>query len=132
MTEPPRRHDVTITLDRDGDHLPNPAEFAVAAGRAASARVAGIVSTHTADQIISIVTVLAADQPAAVAGALAVVSDVLKRPVASSIRCPDRRSRSGAAARRTGHPGGPWRCTSIVTPSQASSVSALRRPEPVA
>jgi hypothetical protein len=72
MTEPPRRYDVTITLDRDGGHLPNPAEFAVAAGQAASARAA------------SIVTVPAADQPAAVA--LTVVSDALKRPVVSSTR----------------------------------------------
>ena len=47
---------------------------------------ASIVSAHTASQIISIVTVLAADQPAAAAVALAVVSDTLKRPVASSTR----------------------------------------------
>jgi hypothetical protein len=39
-----------------------------------------------AQQIVSIVTVLAADQPAAVAVALAVVSDALKRPVGSSTR----------------------------------------------
>jgi hypothetical protein len=84
MTEPPRHYDVTITLDRDGRHLPNPAAFAVAAERAASARAASIVSAYTADQIISVVTVLAVDQPAAVA--LAVVSDALKRPVASSTR----------------------------------------------
>ena len=44
------------------------------------------MSAHTASQIISIVTVLAADQPAAVAVALAIVSDALKRPVASSTR----------------------------------------------
>jgi hypothetical protein len=31
MTEPPRRYDVTITVDQDGGHHPNPAEFAVAA-----------------------------------------------------------------------------------------------------
>ena len=43
-----------------------------------------IVSAHTAGQIVSIVTVLAADQPAAVAVAMAVMSDALKRPVASS------------------------------------------------
>jgi hypothetical protein len=42
------------------------------------------MSAHTASQIISIITVLAADQPAAVAVALAVVSDSLKRPIASS------------------------------------------------
>ena len=86
MTELPRRYDVTIAVDRDaGDH-PNPAEFAVAAEQAASGRVASIVSAHTASQIISIVTVSAEDQPAAVAVALAVVSDALKRPDAPSIR----------------------------------------------
>jgi hypothetical protein len=31
MTEPPRRYDITITVDRDGGHLPNPAEFTVTA-----------------------------------------------------------------------------------------------------
>jgi hypothetical protein len=86
MTELHRRYDVTITVDRNGDDHPNPAEFATAAKHAASARTASIVSAHTASQIVSIVTVLAADQPAAVAVALAVVSDALKRPVASSTR----------------------------------------------
>ena len=56
------------------------------AQQAASARAASIVSAHTAGQIVSIVTVLAADQPGAVAVALAVVSDALKRQVASSTR----------------------------------------------
>ncbi len=81
MTELPRRYDVTITVDRDGGSSPNPANFAVAAEQAASARAASIVSAHTARQIISIVTVTvpAADRPAAVAVALAVVSDALKR-----------------------------------------------------
>ncbi len=86
MTEPPRRYDITITVDRDGSHLPNPAEFAVAAEQAASARAAGIISAHTAGQIISVVTVRAADQPAAVAAALAVVSVALKRLAVSSTR----------------------------------------------
>ena len=89
MTEAPRRYDVTITLNTDGGHVSNPAEFAVSAERAASARAASIVSAHTASQIISIVTVLAAGLPAAVAAALAVVSDALKHPAASSIRWPD-------------------------------------------
>lgn len=84
MTEPPRRYGVTITVDRDrdrdGGHLPDPAEFAVTAEQAASARAASIVSAYTASQIVSIVTVVAADQPAAFA--LAVVSDALRRPVA--------------------------------------------------
>jgi len=84
MTELPRRHDVTITVDRDGGHPPNPADFAAAAEQAASARAASIVSAHKASQIISPVTVLAADQPAAVAVALAVVSDALKPPITSS------------------------------------------------
>ena len=83
MTEPPRRYDVTITVNKDGGHHPNPAEFAEAAQQAASARAASILSAHTAGQIVSIVTVLAADQPAAVAVALAVMSDALQRPVAS-------------------------------------------------
>jgi hypothetical protein len=82
-TPPLRRH---ITEDRDGGDHQNPAEFAMAAEQAASARTASIVSAHTASQIISIVTVLAVDQSAAVAVALAVVSEALKRPVALSIR----------------------------------------------
>jgi hypothetical protein len=82
MTELLRRYDVTITVDRDGGDQSNPAEFAVAAGQAASARAASIVSAHTATRIISTVTALAAEQPAAVADVLAVVSDALKRPVA--------------------------------------------------
>ena len=83
MTKLPRLYDVTITVDRDGGDHPNPAEFAVAAEQAASARAASIVSAYTASQIV---TVLAADRLAAVAVALAVVSDALKRPVASSQR----------------------------------------------
>ena len=86
MTELSRRYDVTITINRDGGDDPNPAEFAVAAEQAASARTATIVSAYTASQIISIATVLAADQPAAVAVALAVVSDALRRPVAPCAR----------------------------------------------
>ena len=58
MTELPRRYDVTITVDRDGGDHPDPAEFAVAAERAALARTVSIMSAHTADQIISIATVL--------------------------------------------------------------------------
>jgi hypothetical protein len=86
MTELPRRYDVTITVDRDGGDHPNPADFTVAAEQAASARAASVVSAHTASQIISMVTVLAAGQPAAVAVALAVVSDALRCPVAPSTR----------------------------------------------
>ena len=35
MTELPRRYDVTITVNRDGGHLPDPAEFAVTAEQVA-------------------------------------------------------------------------------------------------
>jgi hypothetical protein len=75
-------YDVTITVDRDGGYLLGPAEFALAAEQAASARAASVMSAHTAEKIISIVTVQAADRPAAVAVALAVISDALTRPVA--------------------------------------------------
>ena len=80
MTESPRCYDVTITVDKDSDHLPDPAEFAVAAEQAASIRSASIMSAHTAEKIISIVTVQAVDRPAAIAIALAVVS--VRRPAA--------------------------------------------------
>jgi len=39
MIELPRRYNVTVTVDRDGGHPPNPAVFAMAAERVASARV---------------------------------------------------------------------------------------------
>jgi hypothetical protein len=84
MTEPPSRYDVTVTVARDDGSLPDPAVFAVAAQQAASARSASIMSAHTAEKIISIVTVQAADRPAAVAIALAVVSEALRRLAVSS------------------------------------------------
>jgi hypothetical protein len=82
MTESPSCYDVTITVDKDSDYLPDPAEFAVAAEQAASIRSASIMSAHTAEKIISIVTVQAVDRPAAVAIALAVVSEALRRRAA--------------------------------------------------
>jgi hypothetical protein len=83
MVELPRRYDVTVTVDRNDSHPLNPAEFALAAEQAASARTASITSAHTARQIVSI---LAADQPEAVAFALAVVSEALRCPAVSSSR----------------------------------------------
>ena len=83
MTRSPDRYDVTITVECDGGRFPNPAEFAAAAGQAALARGASIMKVHTAGQIISVVTVKAADRPAVVAVALAVVSEALWRPGAS-------------------------------------------------
>jgi len=69
-------------VNRDGGHLPNPAEFAVAAEQAASTRAASVMSAHTAEQIISVVTVETVDRSAAVA----VVSEALRRPAASPSR----------------------------------------------
>jgi hypothetical protein len=86
MYEPPSRYDVTVTVARDGGYLPDPAEFAVAAEQAASDRAASVVSAHTAEQIISVVTVETSDRSSAVAIALAVVSEALRCPAASSSR----------------------------------------------
>ena len=80
------RYDVTVTVDRDGGTLPGPADFAVAAQQAASSRNASVISAHTAEQIITIVTVQTSDRPAAATVTLAVVSDALRRPVASPSR----------------------------------------------
>ena len=82
MTGSPTCYDVMITVDGDGGRLRDPAEFAAAAEQAASARAASIMSAHTAEKIVSIVTVQAADRPAAVAIALAVVSEALSCPAA--------------------------------------------------
>lgn len=85
MYEPPGRYDVIIRVARDGGQLPDPVTFAVGADQAASRRSASIVSVHTADTIINVVTVQAPDRYAALAVARAVVSDALK-PRASSPR----------------------------------------------
>ena len=86
MNEPPNRYDVTVTVARDGGHFPDPAEFAGAAEQAASSGNVSVMSAHTAEQIISVVTVQTTDRPAAVAVALAVGSEALRRPAASSSR----------------------------------------------
>jgi hypothetical protein len=86
MTETPSRYDVTVTVNRDGGTLPDPAEFAVAAEQAASSRAATVMSAHTAEQIITVVTVESADRSSAVAVALAVVSEALRRPAATPSR----------------------------------------------
>ena len=86
MNEPPYRCDVTVTVPRDGGRLPHPGEYARRAAQAASSRAASVMSAHTAEKIISIVTVEAPDRSTAVAVALAVVSEALRRPVASSSR----------------------------------------------
>jgi hypothetical protein len=80
MNESPHRYDVTVTVARDGSHFPGPAEFAMAAEIAASNRSASVVTAHTAEQIISVVTVQTADRPSAVTVALAVVAEALRTP----------------------------------------------------
>jgi len=74
MTEPPIRYDVTVPVAWDDGCGPDPAEFAVAAERAASCRNASVMSAHTWEKIISIVAVEAPDRSSAVTVALAVVS----------------------------------------------------------
>lgn len=78
MYEPPRRYDIIIKVAGDGGRLPDPVTFAVAADQAASRRSANIISLHTADTIISVVTVTAPGRSVAVALARAVVADALK------------------------------------------------------
>jgi hypothetical protein len=78
MHEQPSRYDVIITVAHDGDRLPDPVAFAVAADQAAWRRSASIISVHTAGESISIVTVTAPGRYAALAVGRAVVSDALK------------------------------------------------------
>ena len=77
MHEPPRRHDITIRVAKEAGRHTDPAAFAAAASRAAAGRDASIVSAHTADEIICVVTVPAATGPQAVAVALAIVAEAL-------------------------------------------------------
>jgi hypothetical protein len=86
MAEPPVRYDVTVTVATDGGCGPDPSEFAGAAGQAASRRNASVMSAHTWDKIISVVTVEAPDRSSAVEVALAVVSEALRRPAVPSSR----------------------------------------------
>jgi hypothetical protein len=77
VSEPPRRHDITIRVPAEPGSHPGPAVFAVAASQAAAARDASILSAHTAEEIICVVSVHAATGPGAAAIALAVVADGL-------------------------------------------------------
>jgi hypothetical protein len=78
-----------VSIGSDGGSLPYPAAFAVPADQAAWSRFASIISAHLADKIISVVTVAAPDRSAAVAVALAVVSDALKRQALSPSQAAD-------------------------------------------
>ena len=77
MNEPPRRHGITIRIATEAGQQPNPAVFAVTASRAAAVRNASIVSAHTAEEIICVVTVPGVTRPEAATVALAVVADAL-------------------------------------------------------
>jgi len=76
MNEPPRRHDITIRVAKEAGCHADPAAFTAAASQAAANRNASILSAHTAEEIIGIVTP-AATGPQAAAVALAIVADAL-------------------------------------------------------
>ena len=88
MDKPPSRYDVTVRVAEDDGHSPDPAAFAAAASQAASSRNASVVSAHTAEEIICVVSVAAPDRPSAVAIALAVVADALRAE--DRVRSPSR------------------------------------------
>jgi hypothetical protein len=77
MTEPPMTYDVIVTVAVDGGCGPDPSGFAVAARQAAVSRNASVMSAHTWDKIISVVTVQTPDRSSAASVALAVVSEAL-------------------------------------------------------
>jgi hypothetical protein len=58
--------------------IPDPAAFAITASRAAAAKDARILSAHTAEEIICVVSVPADTSPEAATVALAIVADALK------------------------------------------------------
>ena len=78
MDKSHNRYGVTVRVAKDDGHQPDPAAFAVAASKAASSRNASVVSAHTAEEVICVVSVAAPDRPSAVAVALAVVADALR------------------------------------------------------
>jgi hypothetical protein len=65
MHEPPHQFDITVTLARDGGCVPGPAEFAATAQQAASHKNASAMTAHTAEKIISTVTVQTAGRSCA-------------------------------------------------------------------
>ena len=77
MNEPPRRHDITMRVAKEAGRHTDPAAFTAAASQAAANRNASILSAHTAEEIICVVTVAAATGPQAAAVALAVVAGAL-------------------------------------------------------
>ena len=77
MNEPPRRHDITIRVAKEAGRHADPAAFTAAASQAAANRNASILSAHTAEEIICVVTGAAVTVSQAVAVALAIVADAL-------------------------------------------------------
>ena len=77
VNESPRRHDITIRVAKEAGRHADPAAFTAAASQAAANRNASILSAHTAEEIICVVTVAAATGPQAAAVALAVVAGAL-------------------------------------------------------
>lgn len=116
MDELPRRHDITIRVAKEAGHHPDPAAFAVAASRAAAGRNASIVSAHTAEEIICVVSVPAAGRPDAVAVALAVVADALKgaepAPAPGQL-ADDAQARRPITDRKMAHENTGWDCKPI-------------------
>jgi hypothetical protein len=78
MNEPSKRHDITIRVAKEAGRHTDPAAFAATASQAAAGRDASILSAHTAEEIICVVSVPAANGTQAVAVALAVVADALR------------------------------------------------------
>jgi hypothetical protein len=82
---------------RDSGQFPDPVTFAAAASQAAWRRPASILSAHTADTIISVVTVDTPGRYAAVAVARAILSGALRQQApAPSQQTGDDRRRAGA------------------------------------
>jgi hypothetical protein len=77
MTGPLRCYDVTVTVNHDGSPVHRLAGFEAAVRQATSRRDTGIMWAHTGRQLISVVTVPAADQPGAAAITLAVAAEAL-------------------------------------------------------
>jgi hypothetical protein len=94
MYEPPIRCNVTVTVAREDGQVQDPLAFAAAASQAAWRRSASIVSAHTADTIISVVTVDTPGRDAAAAAACAIVAGTL------SIRLPAARQQTSDTSRR--------------------------------
>ena len=78
MNEPPRRHNITIRAAEEAGRHTDPAAFAAAASQAAAGRDASILSAHTADENICVVSVPAATGAHAAAIALAGVANAVR------------------------------------------------------